>query len=147
MTTQNLQNIQLFLIRIYLGLNIIPDFWVKLFAGSIRRQSEITIFTKLGVIYPAWMVMVAGLIELAIFISFVFGFMTRVAAVCTAIFFLVIIYLADFYQHGFLFAAPGGGWSYAALCGFMYFTFVFTGGGPWSLDALLRKSFSTFIFK
>src|SRR5690606_2068769 len=106
---QNLtaQGWQLFLIRVYLGLDIIPHFAEKLFEGSAHRAEVVKAFIDLGISNPTFMVVLAGLLELAISVGFTFGLMTRVAAVGAAIYLVVSTVLGHHFTSGFIWVVPG----------------------------------------
>jgi len=133
------QECQLFLIRVYLGLDIILHFAEKLFEGGEARGRVVKAFIGLGVPEPLFMVILAGLLEFAIFIGFTFGFMTRVAAVGAALYLVISSALGHHFTNGFIWVIPGGGWEFPIMWAFLSLSFVLTGGGPWSLDAWLRR--------
>ncbi|MFT3741153.1 MAG: DoxX family protein [Gammaproteobacteria bacterium] len=147
MKKMTLPYFQLFLIRVYLGLDIIPHFTEKLFQGPEHRAEVVKAFVSLGLSYPTFMVILAGLIELSIAIGFTFGFMTRIAAVGAALYLVISSFLGGHFVNGFMWVKPGGGWEFPVLWAFLCLTFILTGGGPWSLDALLRQRSKLWIYK
>ena len=132
--------LQLFLIRIYVGIDFIPHFAEKLFEGPGPRGEDIAAFKAMGLTHPEAMVIIAGLCEFAAFFGLTFGFWTRVAAVGTAVYLGIAVILGGHIENGFIWVAPGGGWEFGALWAFVALSFVLTGGGKWSLDALIRES-------
>ncbi|MFG1422430.1 DoxX family protein [Roseixanthobacter liquoris] len=131
--------IQLFLIRVYVGLDFIPHFSEKLFEGPGPRGEDIAAFQHMGVPAPAVMVLLAGLCELAAFFGLTFGFWTRLAGLGTALYLIIALALGGHFQNGFLWVNAGGGWEFAAFWAFVCASFVLTGGGPLSLDAVVRR--------
>lgn len=89
------------LIRIYIGFDLVPHFTEKLFAGPGPRDEDIKAFIGLGVPAPEFFVTLAGLCELGIAIGIGLGLLTRLAAVCSAAYFMIVR------QYYFLFSALG----------------------------------------
>lgn len=135
----SLAEIQLLLIRLYLGLDFIPHFSEKLFEGPGPRDEDVAAFAQLGVPSPSAMVILAGLCELAASLGLTFGVMTRVAALGTAAYLVFATVLGHHDEIGFMWVLPGGGWEFPAMWAFLCGSFVLTGGGRWSVDALLRR--------
>ncbi|AHE67560.1 DoxX family protein [Legionella oakridgensis] len=138
---------QHFLIRIYLGLNMLPHCSEKLFLGTSSYYQEVHDFMLMGIIDPKFMVILAGIIEFAIFFAFTFGFLTRIAAVGASIYLLMTTLLGHHFTNGFIWVSPGGGWEFPIMWGFLYLTFLLTGGGLFSLDSWLYKQSKLKIFR
>ena len=130
------------LIRIYLGFDLVPHFTEKLFAGPGPRNEDIQAFTELGVPMPELFVIVAGLCELGIAIGVGLGIMTRLAACCSALYFLIATILGGHFFLGFIWASPGGGWEYPVLMMILLVSFVIDGAGPFSVDNVLLRRFT-----
>jgi putative oxidoreductase len=138
---------QLFLIRVYLGLDIIPHFAEKLFEGPAHRAEVVKAFIDLGVSAPVLMVLLAGLVEFSIFIGFTVGLMTRIAAAGGALYLFITTALGHHFSNGFIWVTSGGGWEFPVMWAFLCLSFVITGGGPWSVDAWMRKKSGWIVFK
>lgn len=131
--------LQLLLIRIYVGLDFIPHFSEKLFEGPGPRGEDIAAFKAMGIANPGFMVILAGLIELAACIGLTLGIWTRLAGLGAAVYLLFALFMGGHDKIGFIWVLPGGGWEFAAFWAFICASFVLTGGGKWSVDALLRN--------
>lgn len=128
------------LIRIYIGFDLIPHFTEKLFAGAGPRGEDIKSFTELGLPEPEFFVILGGLCELGIAIGIGLGLLTRLAACCSALYFLIATVLGHHFYQGFIWASPGGGWEYPVLMIVLLISFVLDGAGPFSVDnAILRR--------
>jgi len=130
--------LQLFLIRVYIGLDFIPHFSEKLLEGPGPRDADIAEFKVYAVPHPELLVIVAGLCELAAFFGLTFGFWTRLAGAGTALYLVICLFAGQHQDNGFIWVNSGGGWEFPAFWAFMCLTFVLTGGGKWSVDALIR---------
>jgi putative oxidoreductase len=140
----NHAHLQLFLIRVYIGIDFIHHFAEKFGLLGIQAQTNvIQYFQGLGYTHPERMVIVAGLCELAAFIGFTFGLCTRLAAVGTTVYLVAALFAGHHELLGFTWANPGGGWEYPTLWAVICLSFILTGGGRWSLDALISKKLST----
>lgn len=128
------------LIRIYIGFDLVPHFTEKLFAGPAPREDDIKSFMELGVPSPEFFVTLAGFCELGIAIGIGLGVLTRLAAVCSAAYFMIATILGHHFFLGFIWASPGGGWEYPVLMMVLLISFVIGGAGSFSVDnAILRR--------
>ena len=131
--------IQLGFIRLYLGLDLVPHFTEKLFAGPGPRADDVKAFQALGISDALPFVVVAGIIELSAAIGVGLGVLTRLAAVLTVIYLMVATVMGHHFQLGFIWATTGGGWEYPVLWSALIFSFVL-GGGRWlSLDEVISE--------
>ena len=141
---------QLTLIRIYIGLNFIYNFSGK-YIGFTAYNGSIHYFASIGLSHG--FVILAGLCEIAAFIGFTFGLFTRFAAVGSALYLLLSLFLGFHHLAGFSWdnhadnimingslQSVYGGWEYPLFWAFICFTFVISGGGKWSLDKLIKDS-------
>lgn len=148
----NALDIQLALIRIYIGLDFTHHFAEKFgLLGPEAYHGVVQYMAGLGLspVY-AWM---AGAIEFAIFLGFTFGLFTRIAAAGGALYLVVSLFFGRHNLSGFTWAnhvsainihghvqTVYGGWEFPLLWAFVCLTFVMTGGRKWSVDRYLRKS-------
>lgn len=144
-------DLQLALIRIYIGLDFIHHFAEKFgLLGPTAYHNVLHYFASLG--DPASMVFIAGLIECAAFIAFTFGLFTRIAGVGVCIYLLSSLFMGYHYDAGFTWAdhvsgvmidgvrqSVYGGWEFPLMWAFLCLSFALTGGQKWSLDAWIRK--------
>ena len=130
------------LIRIYIGFDLVPHFTEKLFAGPGPRNEDIKSFTELGLADPAFFVILGGFCEFGIAIGIGLGILTRLAAVCSAAYFLIATILGHHFFLGFIWASPGGGWEYPVLMIILLLAFVLDGAGPFSIDNVILRRFS-----
>ncbi|PYE89511.1 DoxX family protein [Phyllobacterium leguminum] len=132
------RELQLLLIRVYIGLDFIHHFAEKFgLLGEKAYQDVLHYFTTVTS-DPVQMVLLAGLCEFGAFVGFTFGLFTRIAAVGTALYLVIALFVGHHNVMGFTWANPGGGWEYPALWAFICLTYVLTGGGRYSLDRLLE---------
>lgn len=124
-------------IRLYFGLDLIPHFAEKLFAGSHHRGITVGAFENLGVADPMMMVIMAGLIEFAACIGITMGLFTRLASVCFAVFLIVATEMGHHFALGFIWAGKGGGWEYPVLWATVVLSFAFVKPTTFSLDHYL----------
>ena len=129
---------QLMFIRLFIGLDLIPHFCEKLFAGAAIRADDIQAFMHLNVPHPAAFVLVAGLVELAGALSLSCGFITRLGSFCLAIYMMVATYLGHHFSKGFIWASQGGGWEYPVLWTVLILSFTVFGAGHFSIDQYLK---------
>ncbi|MEM8702253.1 MAG: DoxX family protein [Pseudomonadota bacterium] len=133
--------IQLAFIRLYIGLDLVPHFTEKLFAGPNTRADDVASFQQLGISNPLAFVLVAGVIEFAACIGVGLGVFTRLAAVCTVIYLMTATIMGHHFLLGFIWASEGGGWEYPVLWSALILSFVF-GGGRWlSVDEIITEHF------
>ena len=133
---------QLTLIRIYIGFDLVPHFTEKLFAGPGPRDDDIKAFIGLGVPYPEFFVTLAGFCELGVAIGIGLGLLTRLAAICSAAYFMIATILGHHFFLGFIWASPGGGWEYPVLMMVLLISFVIGGAGPFSADNVILRRFT-----
>ena len=127
------------LIRIYIGFDLVPHFTEKLFAGPGPRNEDIKSFIELGVPAPEFFVTLAGFCELGIAIGIGLGLLTRLAAVCSALYFMIATILGHHFFLGFIWASPGGGWEYPVLMIVLLISFLLDGAGPFSIDNVILR--------
>lgn len=127
------------LIRIYIGFDLVPHFTEKLFAGPGPRDEDIKAFIGLGVPAPEFFVTLAGFCELGVAIGIGLGLLTRLAAVCSAAYFMIATILGHHFFLGFIWASPGGGWEYPVLMMVLLISFVIGGAGQFSVDNVILR--------
>lgn len=125
--------------RLYLGLDLVPHFTEKLFAGPGPHMDDVTAFERLGVAAPDFMVWLAGLCELGAAIGIGLGLFTRLAAIGGALYILIATILGNHFELGFIWAAAGGGWEYPVMWTVFLLSFAFAGAGRFSLDHLILQ--------
>lgn len=144
-------DLQLGLIRIYIGLDFVHHFAEKFgLLGHAAFADVSNYFSSVGLGFG--FLVLAGLCEFAAFVGFTFGLFTRVAAVGTAIYLLVCLFSGYHYLAGFTWADHAndimingslqtvhGGWEFPLFWAFLCLSFVLTGGRKWSVDAALRE--------
>ena len=136
----NQAHLQLFLIRVYIGLDFIHHFAEKF--GWLGMQDKLDVlhyFQALGYHDSLFMMGLAGLCEFGAFVGFTFGLCTRLAAIGTALYLVITLFSGNHHHFGFTWVNPGGGWEFPALWAFLCLSFVLTGGGRWSVDAVIHK--------
>jgi len=132
-------DVHLTFFRLYLGLDLVPHFTEKLFAGPATRSDDVAAFTQLGVPDPQSFVLLAGVVEFAGSLGVGLGLFTRLAAVCLAAYLMIATVMGDHFAIGFIWASPGGGWEYPVLWTVLILSFA-VGGGHWlSLDQVIRR--------
>ncbi|MEM9497164.1 MAG: DoxX family protein [Pseudomonadota bacterium] len=133
--------IQLAFVRLYIGLDLVPHFTEKLFAGPQTRGEDVAAFQALGVSDPLQFVLLAGVIECAAALGVGLGVLTRLACFLTVIYLMVATIMGHHFSLGFIWASPGGGWEYPMLWSVLILSFV-VGGGRWmSLDEVISEHF------
>lgn len=132
---------QLTFIRMYLGLDFIPHFTEKLFAGPTARAGDLQAFISLGIPYPDFFVFLAGLCELAAAISLSMGLMTRLGSLFAAFYLLVATYLGHHFSLGFIWVNHGGGWEFAVMWMLLVLSYAFSNARDFSLDQTLSDRF------
>ncbi len=134
----NNREIHLLLIRVYIGLDFIHHFAEKF--GLLGTKAYEDVLHYFGTVtsdaYP--MLILAGLCEFGAFVGFTFGLFTRVAAVGTALYLVIALFMGHHNLMGFTWANPGGGWEYPAFWAFICLSYILTGGGRYSIDHWLR---------
>ncbi|WP_440682621.1 DoxX family protein [Cysteiniphilum halobium] len=148
----NALDLQLALIRIYIGIDFIHHFAEKFgLLGASAYHGVSHYFASLGL--GTGFVILAGLCEFAAFIGFTFGLFTRIAAIGTALYLIISLFSGFHYLAGFTWADHAnnimihgslqsvyGGWEYPLLWAFICLSFVLTGGRKWSIDAKIRAN-------
>jgi len=131
---------QMFFIRLYIGLDLVPHFAEKLFAGSAIRALDVQAFQALAVPYPLFFVLLAGCVEFFGSLALATGFLTRTTSVVLVIYLLVASALGHHFSLGFIWANSGGGWEYPVLWSVLIFSFSVFGAGALSIDGLLSRN-------
>lgn len=144
-------DLQLALIRIYIGLDFIHHFAEKFGLLGTTALNDVTqYFDNIGLGYG--FMITAGLCEFAAFVGFTFGLFTRFAAVGTALYLIICLYCGHHYLSGFTWVDHTtamingrmqevyGGWEFPLFWGCMCLSFVLTGGRQWSLDKYIRDN-------
>ena len=126
-------------IRLYVGLDLVPHFTEKLFAGSGPHMADVGAFERLGVAAPDFMVWLAGLCELGAAIGIGLGLFTRFAALGGALYILIATVMGNHFFLGFIWAGSGGGWEYPVMWTVLLLSFAFAGAGRFSLDHLILQ--------
>ncbi|NQX87927.1 MAG: DoxX family protein [Halioglobus sp.] len=135
----SLTDVQLAFIRLYIGLDFVPHFTEKLFAGPATRAGDLQAFEALGVPDPLQFVLLAGVIEFAAACGVGLGVLTRLAAILTVCYLMVATMIGHHFSLGFIWASPGGGWEYPVLWSLVILSYVL-GGGRWmSLDQVISE--------
>lgn len=125
------------LVRVTTGLLLVPHGAQKLFGafGGYGVEGTGQFFaTQLGL--PAWLALVAGLIEFFGGLALAAGFLTRVAAALVAGMMAVAVVQVHL-GAGFFWTA--GGYEYPLFWGVVALSFAIRGGGRASIDALIGR--------
>ncbi|WP_230388717.1 DoxX family protein [Piscirickettsia salmonis] len=147
---KNLPDLQLAILRIYIGIDFIHHFSEKFgLLGFDAKQNVMNYFTSIGM--SSTLVIVAGLCEFVAFLCFTFGILTRCASLFTFFYLIVSLFAGHHYHAGFTWAnsvnnimingklqVVNGGWEYPLLWAIVCLSFVITGGRKWSLDSKIR---------
>lgn len=133
---------QVLMIRLLIGLVLVPHFTEKLFAGPDIRGEDVSAFANLGIIQPVVFVVFAGLCEFLGSLAVSCGFLTRLSSICVIVYLLVATYLGGHFENGFIWAGSGGGWEYPVLWVALLLSFSFFGPGYFSIDQYLCSKFS-----
>lgn len=133
---------QAIFIRIYIGLNFIPHFTEKLFAGIEPHTKIVGAFVALGVPDPNTFVWIAGVCELGAAVTLSLGLMMRVGALGSLVYLMIAAYLGHHFSLGFTWASPGGGWEFTVMWSIFILTYVITGPHRFSLDQDLIERYS-----
>lgn len=127
------------MVRIATGLILVPHGAQKLFGwfGGYGIEATGQFFaTKLGL--PAWIAVLAGLIEFFGGLALAAGLLTRpVAALVTGLMAVAVVQV----HLGAGFFWTSGGFEYPLLWGVVALSFVVRGGGRLSLDAAIGREF------
>lgn len=132
---------QLVFIRLYIGLNFIPHFTEKLFAGPAPHLADVKAFIGLGVDQPDAFVWLAGLCEFGAAIALGLGLFMRLGAFGAVLYLLIATYLGHHFSLGFIWAGPGGGWEFATMWMVLIFTYVFTGSHKFTIDQRIEDKY------
>ena len=132
---------QLSFIRIYVGLDFIPHFTEKLFAGSEPYLKDVNAFADLGVPHPFILVFLAGLCEFCASISLTTGLMTRTGAIGATLYLIIATYLGNHFSSGFIWVNHGGGWEFAVMWMVLVCSYAFTNARDFSLDQCINDRF------
>jgi putative oxidoreductase len=134
-----LADIAWLLLRVVVGLNLVPHGMQKAFAafGGPGMEGFAGALAKMG--YPAptvlaWLVM---LTELGGGILIALGFLTRPAALAVVIFMAMAV--LNHLSRGFFWST--GGYEYPLMWGVAALFFLIRGGGPYSVDRAIGKEF------
>ncbi len=140
---------QLIFIRLYIGLNFIPHFTEKLFAGTVPHMNDVQAFIQLGLSHPDLFVWLAGLCELVSAFSISTGFFLRVGSLFAVVYLFIAAYLGHHFSLGFIWSVTGGGWEFATMWAIIIYSFCITGVHQFSIDQSIEDTFNlpTFIKK
>jgi putative oxidoreductase len=115
------------LIRLTVGLMIIPHGWPKLAAGVAATAANA--LTKRGIAPAEPLAVVLIVLETVGGLCVALGLFTRFFAAAIAIEMMVIVY-----HHLPKFGWTGPGYEYPLMWGLIMLAIALRGGGPWSLD-------------
>lgn len=125
-------------IRIYFGFDMVGHFAEKLFAGTESFHHMSQVFIGFGLSSGGFCVIVAGLCELAIAIGVGMGFLTRLAGIGAALYYIIANQYGRHFEDGFTWNnLPVGGWEYPMLMIVFFASFVIAGAGKFSIDGWL----------
>lgn len=128
-------------IRMYLGYDLIPHFCEKLFAGSYYRNIDVDAFTRLGVNNPAFMVILAGIIEFLGSLSLSCGILTRLSSIGLFVYLIIATIMGHHFALGFIWASKGGGWEYPMLWSAIILSFAFFRPTSFSIDSYVANTY------
>ena len=128
-------------VRVMIGCTFIPHFCEKLFTGGTFRQEDVLSFTEMGIPMPFLRVILAGLCEFFGSIAITCGFLTRLSAICTALYLIVATYLGGHFSTGFIWVTEGGGWEYPVLWFSLILCFAVFGPGYFSIDQHINAKY------
>ena len=126
-------------LRLYIGLDFVPHFTEKLFAGAGPHMDDVKAFEQLGTPAPDFLVWLAGFCELGAAIGVGLGLFTRLAAICSSLYVFIATIMGAHFTLGFIWASPGGGWEYPVLWSVLLLSFCYAGAGAFSIDGVLRR--------
>lgn len=127
-------------IRLYFGLDLIPHFSEKLFAGFHYRHIDVEAFQHLGVSNALGMVFLAGCIEFFASIAFACGLFTRLVSVGLTIYLMIATEMGHHFTVGFIWASKGGGWEYPVLWAAIVLSFSLVKPTTFSLDHVITTN-------
>jgi putative oxidoreductase len=120
------------LIRLTVGLMILPHGWPKLMAGVSATAANA--LTKRGIAPAEPLAVVLIILETVGGLCIALGLFTRFFAAAIAIEMMVIVY-----HHLPKFGWTGPGYEYPLMWGLIMFAIALRGGGPWSLDRKIGR--------
>jgi putative oxidoreductase len=126
-------------IRIYIGYDIMAHAAEKLFAGPAPYLQDVQAFINMNAIMPYELVVLAGLCEFGAAIALGLGFLTRLGALCTALYLTIATVTGNHFSLGFIWADPGGGWEYPVMWTVLVLVFAVTGAGKFSFDYYINE--------
>ena len=132
---------QLTFVRLFIGLDLVPHFCEKLFAGAAIRAQDVQAFSGLGIASPLYFVLIAGVFEFFGSLAVSCGLMTRLGSICLCVYLVTSTYLGHHFEGGFIWASPGGGWEFPVFWTALILSFSLFGAGEFSFDALLAKKY------
>ena len=132
---------QLIFVRLYIGLNFVPHFTEKLFAGYLPHMNDVNAFIHLGIPNADRVVWLAGLCEFGAAIALTMGLLMRIGAIGAILYLLIATYLGHHFSLGFIWAGPGGGWEFSAMWMALMLSFILTGYHVFSLDQQIEDKF------
>lgn len=133
---------QVLMVRLLIGLVLVPHFTEKLFAGPMVRGDDVAAFASMGITQPVFFVILAGLCEFFGSLAVSCGFFTRLSSLCVLIYLMVATYLGGHFDNGFIWAGAGGGWEYPVLWAALLLCFSFFGPGYFSIDQYLCSKYT-----
>jgi uncharacterized membrane protein YphA (DoxX/SURF4 family) len=119
-----LQELQLLLVRLCVGLAFLPQTMPKLFAGLEARAELSQRLAGFGIPHTLQLVVLAGVLELAVGLMLTIGCRTRTAAVVGTLYLAATAYVLG----------PQGRVLWMLICA----TLAISGGGRWSVDDWLK---------
>lgn len=130
---------QMTFIRIYYGFNEVGHCTEKLFAGNASFHHLQDVFANYGLhSNTTFMVILAGLIELAVAIGLGMGFLTRLAGAGGVIYILTANSYGGHFFNGYTWnSKPNGGWEYILLIIVFFGSCAIGGAGKFSIDGWL----------
>lgn len=126
------------ILRIYFGFDMVGHFAEKLFAGIHSFHHMEHVFVGFGFPPDGQAVIIGGLCELSVAIGVGMGFMTRLAGIGGAAYYLIANHYGRHFGDGFTWNnAPVGGWEYPMLMIVAFASFSIAGAGKFSIDGWL----------
>jgi putative oxidoreductase len=130
----------LMLIRVYVGLMLVPHFGSHILGGPFQFKIYTLYFESLGIQMPAMQVALAGTVELVSAVGLTLGLFTRPVALLGSVYLLMSMWLGGHFQIGYVWALPEGGYEFGVFWAAMIAVFAVLGGGRYSLDRQLWRS-------